>query len=353
MPCLWVSLQERTVLSIRNYMDNQTTTWEEMAGQRLILGFNGIEFNTELKHIIGDIKASGIVLCRRNIVSPEQVASLCRDCQDYAVSCNVPPLIISVDQEGGTVARLKDPFTEFKGNPFIETVRDARDFAAITAKELKQAGINMNLAPVMDFAPDGVDSIMKDRVFRGGIKEVSMLGTQVIQTLQDKGIMAVAKHFPGIGRTTKDSHFYLPVLDVDLETLERTDMIPFVAAKNQNVSGIMLSHISYPKLDTVWQASLSPFIANNLLRKQMGYQGLVMTDDLDMNAIKHEMKTCIRQILTAEIDLALICHKGPNIDIAWQEIIRLLKADESLFEKGKKSIERILKVKKKYLLAEA
>ncbi len=346
-------MQECTVLSTRNDMDNQTTTWEEMAGQRLILGFNGTEFNAELKHIIGDIKAGGIVLFRRNIESPEQVASLCRDCQAYAVSCNIPPLIISVDQEGGTVARLKHPFTEFKGNPFIETVTDAREFAAITAKELKQAGINMNLAPVMDFAPDGVDSIMKDRVFRGGIKEVAMLGSQVIQTLQEKGVMAVAKHFPGIGRTIKDSHFHLPVLDVDLATLEQSDMIPFVAAKKQDVSGIMLSHISYPELDRVWQASLSPFIASNLLRKQMGYQGIVMTDDLDMKAIDHDMKTCIRQILTSEIDCALICHKGPNIDIAWQEIIRLLKTDESLFKKGKKSIERILSAKRKYLLAEA
>jgi beta-N-acetylhexosaminidase len=320
-----------------------------MAGQRLMLGFDGIELNEDLKYIIGDIKAGGIILFKRNIESPEQVAALCDACRNYAKSCGVPPLFIATDQEGGVVARLKAPFTQFKGNPFIESVRDAGNFAAITADELNQVGINMNLAPVLDIAPEGVDSIMKDRVFKGDAKNVSRLGREVIHTLQKKNIMAVAKHFPGIGRTVKDSHFHLPVLDIDLETLKQSDLVPFADAKNEGVSGIMLSHILYPQLDNRWQASLSPLIANDLLRDQMGYDGLVMTDDLDMKAIVHDMKTCIRQILRAGIDMALICHKGPDIDVAYHEIIRLLNEDERLCLMGKTSVERILRIKKKYL----
>jgi len=315
-----------------------------MAGQRLMLGFDGIELNKDLKHIIGDIKAGGIVLFKRNIETPEQVTRLCRACQDYAKSCNIPPLFISVDQEGGVVARLKEPFTMFRGNPFIESIQDARNFAAITADELRRVGINMNFAPVLDMVPEGVDSIMKDRAFKGDAEQVSTLGMEVIHTLQENGIMAVAKHFPGIGRTLKDSHFHLPVLDIDLETLRQSDMVPFVAAKNEGVSGIMLSHISYPQLDSLWQASLSPFIVNELLRTQMEYDGLVMTDDLDMKAIQHDMKTCIRQILKSGIDMALICHKGPDIDKASHEIIRLLNEDESLYEMGEKSVKRILRM---------
>lgn len=325
-------------------------TQKEMAGQRLMLGFDGIELNEDLKYIIGDIKACGIILFKRNIESPEQVASLCDACRDYAKSCGIPPLFIAVDQEGGVVARLKEPFTEFKGNPNIESVRDANNFASITADELKQAGINMNLAPVLDIAPVGVDSIMKDRVFRGKAKNVSTLGMEVIHTLQENGIMAVAKHFPGIGRTIKDSHFHLPVLDIDLKLLRQSDLVPFVDAKNKDVAGIMLSHILYPRLDSQWQASLSPFIANDLLRNQMGYEGLVMTDDLDMKAIEHDMKTCIRQILKSGIDMALICHKSPDIDLAYHEIIRLLDGEEDLYKMGKESIQRILRVKKKYLM---
>ncbi|WP_291461444.1 beta-N-acetylhexosaminidase [Desulfobacula sp.] len=330
-------------------MDRGIISQKEMAGQRLMLGFDGIELNGDLKHIIGDIKACGIILFKRNIETPEQVASLCEACRDYAKSCGIPPLFIAVDQEGGVVARLKEPFTVFKGNPYIESVRDAGNFASITADELKQAGINMNFAPVLDIAPVGKDSIMKDRVFKGKAENVSTLGMEVIHTLQEKGIMAVAKHFPGIGRTIKDSHFHLPVLDIDLETLRQSDLVPFVDAKDEGVAGIMLSHILYPQLDSQWQASLSPFIVNELLRNQMGYDGLVMTDDLDMKAIEHDMNTCIRQILKSGIDMALICHKGPDIDLAYHEIIRLLNGEENLYKMGKESLERILRVKKKYL----
>ena len=321
----------------------------EMAGQRLMLGFDGIDLNEEVKHIIGDIRAGGLILFKRNIETPDQVKALCKSCRAYAESCGLPPLFISIDQEGGTVARLREPFTLFKGNPYIEALEDARHFAAVTARELKSIGVNMNLAPVLDVAGDKGDSIMKDRAFKGNPERVASLGTEVIRTFQNNGILAVAKHFPGIGRTVKDSHLFLPELDMDLPDLETSDFIPFMAAKNEGVSGIMLSHILYPKLDEKWPASLSPFIAKDLLRDWIGYEGLVMTDDLDMKAIEKDIGTCVYQILSSGIDMALICHKGPNIDKAYHEIRRLLQEDETLSILGKKSLERILRVKQKYL----
>jgi beta-N-acetylhexosaminidase len=322
---------------------------EQMAGQRFMLGFDGTVLNRELEFIIREIKAGGIILFKPNIESPGQLTRLCSDIQACAADAGQPPLFIAVDQEGGVVARLKHPFTEFPGNPHIKTKAAAQNFANITADELFGVGINMNMAPVMDVAPKGVDSIMKDRAFKGDAATVSELGTAVIKTLQDKKIMAVAKHFPGIGRTVKDSHFFLPQLATDIDTLKATDMKPFGAARDAGVTGIMLSHISYPQLDDTWQASLSPFIAGDLLRDELGYEGLVLTDDLDMKAIKHDMKTCIRQILASRIDLVLICHKGPSIKIAWEELARLLAVNPQLFELGKASMDRILRVKKKYL----
>ncbi len=330
-------------------MHKDITAHMEMAGQRLMLGFDGIELNDDVKHIIGDIRAGGLILFKRNIETPNQVKALCESCQAYAESCGVPPLFISMDQEGGTVARLREPFTIFKGNPYIETIEDAIDFAAITARELKSIGVNMNLAPVLDVAAENEDSIMKTRAFRGNAETVSILGMQVIRTFQEKGIMAVAKHFPGIGRTIKDSHFFLPELNIDLFTLKQSDLIPFMAAKNEGVAGIMLSHILYPGLDKDWPASLSPAIANDLLRHQVGYDGLVMTDDLDMKAIKKDIDICMHQILASEIDMALICHKGPNIDRAYHEIKKLLNQDEILFSAGVKSLERILRLKREYI----
>ncbi len=324
-------------------------TIEQMAGQRLMLGFDGTALNPELKFLIREFKAGGIILFKPNIESPDQLAQLCSDAQACAADAGQPPLFIAVDQEGGVVARLKHPFTEFPGNPHIHTTADAEHFARMTAHELSKAGINMNMAPVMDVAPSGVDSIMKNRVFEGDAATVSKLGSCVIKTLQDQKIMAVAKHFPGIGRTIKDSHFFLPRLDIDLDTLRSTDMTPFEAARDADVSGIMLSHISYPQLDDTWQASLSPYIAGDLLRGQLGYEGLVLTDDLDMKAIKHDIKTCIRQVMAARIDLALICHKGPNMRISWEEICRLLESNPQLFALGKASMDRIIGVKKRYL----
>ncbi|OGR31153.1 MAG: beta-N-acetylhexosaminidase [Desulfobacula sp. RIFOXYB2_FULL_45_6] len=330
-------------------MDWEDTTRLETAGQRLMLGFDGVELNEDIKHIIRDIRAGGLILFKQNIETPDQVKLLCDSCQAYARSCGCPPLFIAMDQEGGTVARLREPFTLFKGNPFIETIDDAVDFAVITARELKSIGVNMNFAPVLDVAGANEHSIMKDRAFKGNADRVASLGIKIIHTLQKNGIMAVAKHFPGIGRTIKDSHFFLPELDIELSGLERSDLIPFMAAKNEGVAGIMLSHILYPKLDKEWPASLSPVIAKDLLRTRIGYEGLVMTDDLDMKAIEKDIETCVRQILISGIDMALICHKGPNIDKAYHEITRLLHEDESLFVLGKKSAERISRVKRIFL----
>jgi len=324
-------------------------TIEQMAGQRLMLGFEGTTLNQELKSMIREIKPGGIILFAYNIESPDQIARLCADAQSHAANCDLPPLFISIDQEGGVVARLSHPFTRFNGNPHINSRTDAENFAKIIALELSGAGINMNLAPVMDVVPKGVDSIMKERAFPGDAQIVSDLGSIVIKTMQDQKIMAVAKHFPGIGRTIKDSHFSLPVLDVDIDTLKSTDIKPFEAARDADVAGIMLSHIFYPRLDSKWQASLSPFIVQELLRGVLGYEGLVLTDDLDMKAIGHDMKTCVEQILKSGIDISLICHKGPNIGIARQEMVRLLGSDESLFDFGMDSMKRILKFKKKYL----
>ena len=324
---------------------------EQLAGQRLMVGFEGTALNEDLKLLINDHKVGGIILFSINIESPDQIKNLCRSVQDYARSCGQPPLFIAIDQEGGQVARLKEPFTIFPGNPHMKSDKDAVDFAEITADELKQVGINMDMAPVMDVSPEGADSIMAGRTFGDNPSRVARLGVKVIEHLQLNDIMAVAKHFPGIGRTTLDSHLDLPVLHDDLSTMEQFDLIPFEASIRSSVCGVMLSHIFYTNLDPLWPASLSPQIAKTLLRKQMGFDGLVLTDDLDMGAIiKHyDIQSAIHQILVADIDLALICHKGLNIEIAYEEILKKITDDPELKQRGIESVDRIMKAKRKYL----
>jgi beta-N-acetylhexosaminidase len=324
---------------------------EQLAGQRLMVGFDGTGLDEYLKFLIGQIKAGGLILFAVNLETPGQIKDLCFAAQDYAKQCGQPPLFIAIDQEGGQVARLKAPFTRFPGNPHMRTEADAEHFAEVTAAELNQVGINMNMAPVMDVAPADIDSIMAHRAFGGDPDRVARLGLTVIEHLQRNRIMAVAKHFPGIGRTTLDSHLDLPVLDDDLAALRRFDLIPFEACIQHGVCGIMLSHIFYPKLDDQWPASLSTYIANDLLRRRMGYDGLVVTDDLDMGAITqhYDIQTCTRQILAADIDQALICHKSPNIEIAFGQIVRDIADSDEMRDRGVKSVARILKTKSKYI----
>ena len=317
----------------------------------MMVGFEGTVFNQDLKFLIETLKVGGVILFSINIESPDQLKELCGSIQDCAIGCGQPPLFIAVDQEGGQVARLKEPFTVFPGNPHMESDKDAVDFAEITAAELKQVGINMNMAPVMDISPQGFDSIMAGRTFGDNPSRVARMGVNVIKHLQLNNIMAVAKHFPGIGRTILDSHLDMPVLNDGLSALEQFDLIPFEAGIQSGVCGVMLSHIFYPELDPRWPASLSPPIACELLRRQMGFEGLVLTDDLDMGAIaKHyDIQTAIQQILAADIDLTLICHKGPNIALGFEEMLKGIADDRDLKARGIASVGRIMKAKRKYL----
>jgi beta-N-acetylhexosaminidase len=332
-------------------MDITAFSNEQSAGQRLMVGFDGTELNPDLKFLIKTLHVGGIILFARNLIHPGQIKHLCSSVQEYARSCGQPPLFISIDQEGGKVARLKEPFTQFPGNPQMKGPEDAIHFARVTAAELTEIGVNMNLAPVLDVAPQGINSVQATRVFGHDPLWVSELGTVVIDHLQANNIMAVAKHFPGIGRIIVDPHDEISDLDVDVDAMQTTDLLPFKAAIDNNVAGIMLSHIRYPNMDAQWPASLSTAIAGDLLRKQMGYVGVIMTDDLDMGAIKkhYDIKTVLRQILSADIDIALICHKGPDIENAFDEILKSLSNSSRIKEKGLQSLRRIMKLKTKYL----
>jgi len=332
-------------------MDIKSFTKGQLAGQRLMVGFEGDEFSDDLRYLIGELKVGGIILFSQNITSPGQLKDLCRAMQHHAGASGNLPLFIAVDQEGGQVARLKDPFTQFPGNPHMKDEEDASRFAEITATELTQVGFNMNMAPVMDIAPKDIQSVMAGRAFGHDPARVERLGVKVIRHLQRNNIMAVAKHFPGIGRTTLDSHMDMPGLDADLSALESFDMIPFEAAIKNDVCGIMLSHIMYHKIDPKWPASLSQRIARDLLRNQLGYTGLTLTDDMDMGAIaKHyDIKTVVHQTLAADIDMILICHKGPNIQLAFETITQRLTDLPEFEARGIESVGRIVETKKKYL----
>jgi beta-N-acetylhexosaminidase len=323
----------------------------QKAGQRLMVGFDGLSMNDTLKHCIEQIKVGGLILFARNIAAPDQIRELCAACQSHARQCGQPPLFIAIDQEGGVVSRLKPPFTQFPGNPHMQSPEDAADFARTTARELNQIGVNMNMAPVLDVLPPDSPSVMQERAFGNDPGHVSRMGNTVIRHLQMQKIMAVAKHFPGIGRTVLDSHEELPDLDTDARSLTDFDGAPFQAAVAAGVAGIMLSHIRYLALDPSWPASLSPTVAEGILRRRMAYHGLVVTDDLDMGAIvkHHPLPIVVRQCLDAGVDILLICHAGPRIQEAFDQILALTESSAELIRKEEQSLRRILHFKELFL----
>ena len=330
--------------------DLTTFDTEQLAGQRLMVGFDGTTLNADLKQLIGTLKVGGLILFARNVETPDQIRKLCAEAQAHAADCGQPPLFIAIDQEGGQVARLKAPFTQFPEKPPLKNRADAANFARITAQELLDVGINMNMAPVMDVADPSIDSIMVKRAFSHDPVIVADIGAAVIAGLQKRQVMAVAKHFPGIGRTTLDSHIDQPHLDADAETLQ-TDLVPFTAAVDHRVAGMMLSHIRYSALDPDLPASLSVKIARDLLRNQMGYDGLILTDDLDMGAIRNyfDIDTAVNCILAADIDLILICHKGPAQGRAFARTCAWLEKESGSRLCGLDSVRRILRFKQQYL----
>ena len=328
-------------------------TDEQLSGQRLMVGFRGNVLDDDLRFMIKEMHVGGLILFKRNVSDPSQVSELCRAAQACAVESGNPPLMIAIDQEGGPVARLGPPFTVFPGNRAIGAARSeaaAREFGTITARELKGVGITMNLAPVLDVAPQGLNSVMADRVFGEEPELVAYLGKAVIETLQKTGIAATAKHFPGIGRTTADSHVDLPYLDVDRLLLDSTDLVPFRAAIGSGVEAVMLSHVVYQDLDSAWPASLSTVMAKDLLRGTMGFKGITMTDDLDMGAIdKHfDVETMVRRISDAEIDVALICHDRLKMENAYRAVLKGVRESEDARRKATASVRRILNMKRRY-----
>ncbi len=312
-------------------------------------GFRGIMLNDELRFLIDGLKVGGLILFARNIETPTQVSNLCRSVQEYALSCGQPPLFIAVDQEGGPVARFRPPhFSELPGAPRIRDAAEAARLAEKTAGELTEMGLNMNMAPVLDVAPTDMASIMADRAYGADPERAAEMGVAVIQGLQENGVMAVGKHFPGIGRTVLDSHHDLPSFDGRREDFDEVELPPFAAAIKAGVSGVMLSHIRYDRIDSEWPASLSCRIALGLLREEMGFGGLVLTDDLDMGAIKKhfDIDAAVERVLAAEVDVALICHSLDALKRAHGLIQSHLA--EGRFN-GEASVERIMGLKNRFL----
>ena len=320
-----------------------------------MVGMPGPDLDKETDKLIREGHIGGIILFSRNIENPLQLAGLCRDLQSAATEAQDYPLFLAVDQEGGRVARLKAPFRSFPGNVAIsmdeEPVKRAIEFATVTSKEMKIVGLNMNLAPVVDVQRGEIEKHLAGRSFGEDPGLVAFLGRKVVKHLQENGIMAVAKHFPGLGRAEVDPHFQLPKINIDLEELERINFPPFAAAIEEGVCGIMTSHAVYPALDPERPATLSPLVLTKVLRERMGFRGLTITDDLEMGAIAADWNVAEGALKSfqAGADVLLICKDQSHTRESLDSMRRALSKGVISMERLAQSLERIRKMKAKFL----
>ncbi len=324
----------------------------EKIGQLFMLGFHGTEPSKELRDLFKTYHPGGVILFSRNLEDPAQAAHLTNALQKLAPPM---PLLVSIDQEGGRVSRLPKGFTLFPGQGALGqagTAELAYAFAEVTAKELRAIGVNMDLTPVLDVNTNQHNPIIGDRAFGQDPVLVETLGLAVIAGLQDNGVLACGKHFPGHGDTATDSHKELPTVTHGIDRLRQIELRPFVHCCANGLAAVMTAHVRYPALDPHAPATLSATILTDLLRTRLHFKGLVLTDDLEMRAIidHYGIDDAAIRALRAGADILLICTDHDRQVAAMEAVYRAVtdgNVPERLVEHA---LLRVLEAKERFLL---
>lgn len=318
----------------------------DKVGQLLMIGIHGKTLNDDAKFMLNEYRVGGIILFDRNMESKDQVKSLITDINKTSKSAGLTPLFIGIDQEGGAVARMEDqlikvPPAEELGK---EPIEQAVSLAKQSGTELKDLGFNINFAPVADLG------LTYGRSFSTNPDDVVRYASAVGKAYDEAGLWYSYKHFPGIGKTDVDLHADTSVVPVSKETLLNEDTKVFVDLIKQskpNTYAIMVSHAMYPQIDPDHPSSLSKAIITDWLRKDMGYNGVVVTDDMDMGALaKHyTFGDMAVQSILAGSDILLVCHEYEHMQEAYNGLMKAVKDGRISKERLDESVKRILLMK--------
>ena len=318
----------------------------DKVGQLLMIGIHGKTLNDDAKFMLNEYRVGGIILFDRNMESKDQVKSLITDINKTGKSAGLTPLFIGIDQEGGAVARMEDqlikvPPAEELGK---EPIEQAVSLAKQSGTELKDLGFNINFAPVADLG------LTYGRSFSTNPDDVVRYASAVGNAYDEAGLWYSYKHFPGIGKTDVDLHADTSVVPVSKETLLNEDTKVFVDLIKQskpNTYAIMVSHAMYPQIDPDHPSSLSKAIITDWLRKDMGYNGVVVTDDMDMGALaKHyTFGDMAVQSILAGSDILLVCHEYEHMQEAYNGLMKAVKDGQISKERLDESVKRILLMK--------
>ena len=321
-------------------------------GQLIVAGFDGPTVPVELWNIAREFELGGLILFTRNVEGPLQIAEQAYAAKQFKQEW---PMWVSVDQEGGRVQRIRQPHTEWPALATLGRCGDERlavKFANALALELSAVGITMNFAPVLDVGTNTDNPVIGDRAIAEQATDVSRLGCAIVTSIQSNGVAACGKHFPGHGDTSLDSHLCLPVVELEEARLREVELAPFRAAIAAGVTALMTAHVSYPALDDEYPATLSSRIVSTLLRDELCFDGLIMSDDMEMGAIVENydpIEASVRAV-AAGCDGLLLCGVDHGLQVSIIEgIIHAVEEGRLSEQRVEDALKRQRRVKEKFL----
>ncbi|MBI1280828.1 MAG: beta-N-acetylhexosaminidase [Anaerolineaceae bacterium] len=323
---------------------------EDKIGQMLMVGFYGLEAPEYILDWLRQGRAGGIILFARNVESPAQLARLTHSLHQAAKY----PLLIAIDQEGGTVARLRQQFSESPGAMALSAALDGPELAErvseMLAIEMSALGINWDFAPALDLAYNAANPAVGTRSFGVNALRVGEMGGAAVRGFQKGGVAACAKHFPGLGNTDIDTHLALPVLDTSLDQLRNNDMQSFRLPIDNGIASIMTTHTIFSALDSELPATLSPVIIQKLLREELKFKGVVASDCMEMKAIADHYTPCETATLgaLAGLDLILFSHTRAMQEEAYDGLLASVKDGRVPIEIVEGANQRIAALKAAY-----
>ncbi|MFB4167972.1 beta-N-acetylhexosaminidase [Virgibacillus sp. JSM 102003] len=325
-------------------------------GQMIVAGISGTTLTKDTKKLVNNYKVGGIILYRENMQTPEQTVKLANKIKAEN-SDNHLPILLGVDQEGGKISKLPGDLKKIPANGEIGDRNNPEysyKIGSHLGKMVKSFGFNLNFAPVLDVNSNPANPVIGERSFGDDPKVVSNLGIQTMKGIQSQGTISVIKHFPGHGDTSVDSHLQLPTVNKTLMGLKNFELIPFKKAINNGADVVMVAHILLPEIDSEYPSSMSQQIISGLLRQQLNFDGVIVTDDMTMKAItnNYDIGDAAVQSVKSGSDMVMVAHDFNKVVTVFNALKEAVKKGKITEERINKSVSRIKDLKEKYRLTD-
>ncbi len=326
---------------------------EEKLGQVFFVGYQGTSLSQSVRRWITERNVGGVKVFTRNVSTAEALARDVREMHRLALADRFGvPLLVATDQEGGWVQHIRVGVADSPGNMALAASgipADAYLTGYYVARELRALGINMNFAPTVDVYSNPSDTVIGPRAFSSDPVETALFSVAYFRGMEAGGVIATAKHFPGHGAADRDSHGFLPIVRLPWQTLWERDLVPYRLLVREGLGAVMSGHLAFPEIEgRVIPTTLSPFFLNDVLRGRLGFDGVIVTDDLEMHGVQQGQRDAAevsRLALEAGNDMVLLSHTPERQDEAWEHFRRLFYRDDAFRRRVEEAARRVLLLK--------